>query len=69
MKTKKQILNYIHESLELYSKHAKYSREKLQKNMNDMTGQQIMIENLFIADMESRAYAMKLLLEDIEEND
>ena len=64
--TTEKIINTIKESREMYLHHAKHSREVLSNKMQLMTGQQIQQEMLFITDMESRAYALKLLLEELE---
>lgn len=61
------IINLIKESKALYLVHVEQARTRLKKRMDDMTSHQISTEMLYIQDMESRAYAMQLLLEEIEE--
>ena len=64
--TTERIIETIKESKKTYLNHAKYARESLCNKMQQMTGQQIQQGMLFITDMESRAYALTLLLEELE---
>ena len=61
-----KIIEVIKESRRLYLNHAQFAREKLSKKMNNLTAQQVQTEMMYIADMESRAYALSLLLEELE---
>ena len=63
--TSLQIVNLIQETKERYLNEVKHARARLKKHEEDLTAQQISTEVIFIADMESRAYAMTLLLEEI----
>lgn len=67
--TTTKIITKIKESRERYLAEAGFARRRLSKNLNNITGQQIQQENIFIQDMESRAYALFLLLEEIEDED
>ena len=64
---KEKIIQLIKESKETYLLHCSNARKKLAKNYDQMTAQQIAGETIFIQDMESRAYALSLLLEEIDE--
>ena len=65
--TKEQVIKLIKDQQSLYLGEARISRDKIANRMKSATAQQIMQETIFMQDMESRAYAMKLLLEDIED--
>ena len=67
MKTAEEIINQIKETRNLYLNQCAIARIKLKQEMTEMSAQQIQKEMLYITDMESRAYAMFLLLEDLEE--
>ena len=67
MKTSQEIIQKIKDQKELYIHEVEMARKRLKKHEDDMTAQQISQEVIFIQDMESRAYAMSLLLEEIEE--
>lgn len=64
--TTEKIIETIKDNKERYLKEASFARVKLQANMKDMTAQQISTEMMFIQDMESRAYCLFLLLEELE---
>ena len=66
-KTTENIIKTIKESKELYLTHAISAKEKLKKRLDYSTAQQVAEETIYIQDMESRAYALILLLEEIEE--
>ena len=66
MKAEK-IIQTIKETRKLYLNQCALSRIKLSQEMKNMTAQQIQQEMLFISDMESRAYCLFLLLEELEE--
>ena len=61
-----KIIETIKDNKERYLKEASFARVKLQANMKAMTAQQISTEMMFIQDMESRAYCLFLLLEELE---
>ena len=63
---KNQIIKTIKENIELYENEAKLSAQKL-GTFSIKTAEQIKGELSFYNDMTSRAYALKLLLEQIEE--
>lgn len=65
--TGKEIITLIKETKQLYLREIAYARERLNRQIENMTAQQIAQENIFIQDMESRAYAFSLLLEEIED--
>ena len=65
--TKLQVMQLISETKNLYDTHVKVARERLQRDFKNMTAQQIMAENIFIQDMESRSYALFLILEEIDD--
>lgn len=66
MKTAEEIIKTIKETRELYLKHCAIAIVKLKEEMTQLSAQQIQQEMLYISDMESRAYAMFLLLEELE---
>lgn len=66
--TVEKLIDFIDSMMKIYETHSQFAREKLFKRMKEMTAHQIETELMYIADMESRAYALKLLLEDIEEH-
>ena len=63
---KEKIIQKIKDTRMLYLHEEQYAREKMHKEMDMMTAQQIQQETIFIQDMESRAYALFLLLEELE---
>ena len=65
--TKFQVMQLISETKDLYDTHAKVVRERLLKDFDNMTAQQIMTENIFIQEMEARSYALFLVLEEIND--
>ena len=68
--TEQKILRKIEETRQCYLHEALVARERLIKNVKDgFTGQQIERDLVFITDMESRAYCLLLLLEEINEED
>ena len=62
--TKKKIIELLYEHKDLYECEAEHSRKRLLRN--NPTAQQIAKETIHMQDMESRAYAIRLLLEEIE---
>ena len=66
MKTPEQIITTIKENKERYLNQCAISKAKLISQVKEMTSSQIQQEMIYIADMESRAYAMFLLLEELE---
>lgn len=60
-----QMIKLIEETRQLYLNEVKHARTRLNSSIEHMTGQQIAQETLFIQDMESRAYALFLLIEEI----
>ena len=64
---REEIIKKIKESRTCYLVHVEHARKIFQDNIEDMTAQQIAIETIYIQDMESRAYALTLLLEELEE--
>lgn len=67
--TSAKIISKIKETRERYLAEAGFARRRLSHNLSNLTGQQIQQENIFIQDMESRAYSLFLLLEEIEDED
>ena len=65
--SKEEIIKTIKESRTCYLIHVEHARKRLQDHIENMTAQQIAQETIYIQDMESRAYALMLLLEEIEE--
>ena len=65
--TGKEIITLIKDTKELYIREITHARERLNRESENMTAQQIAKEVIFIQDMESRAYAFSLLLEEIED--
>jgi len=61
----KQIINLIESTRALYQTQKDIALRDLKKDMSKMSAQQIANEMIFIQEMESRAYCLKLLLEDI----
>ena len=68
MKTSQEIILKIKAQKELYIHEVEMARKRLKRHEDELTAQQISQEIIFIQDMESRAYAMTLLLEEIEED-
>lgn len=66
---KEKIIQLIRSHLERYERQVNFSKEKMKRHIYFSTSQQIAQENIFILDMESRAYALVLLLEELEETD
>ena len=66
MKTPEQIIAIVKDNKENYLNHCAHAKAKLISQINEMTTSQIQQEMIYIADMESRAYAMFLLLEELE---
>ena len=64
---KEEIINLIKNTRTQYLIEMEHAREKLHKKFDDYTTHQMMSQLEFIGDMESRAYALQLLLEEIEE--
>ena len=64
---KEEIINLIKNTRSQYLIELEHARERLHKRFEDLTSHQIEAEMEFIRDMESRAYALQLLLEEIEE--
>ena len=64
---KEKFIELVKAQQELYLHESQKARERMNKYINEMTAQQIAQEVIFIQDMESRSYAMKLLIEDLEE--
>lgn len=64
----KQIINLIESTRALYQTQKDIALRDLKKDMSKMSVQQIAKEMVFIQEMESRAYCLKLLLEDIMED-
>lgn len=64
-----KIIQLIKEDRENYLHHANIEKESVKRHFNEMTAQQIQRSMVYIQDMESRAYAMMLLLEEIEDNE
>lgn len=65
--TKTEIIVLIKETKNRYATEMTLAVKRLHDNVKNMTSQQAQQEMIFISDMESRAYAMTLLLEEIEE--
>ena len=66
--TKKEIIQLIKDTKDLYFNELNLAKKKLSKRLDDLTSHQIECELSYTRDMESRAYALMLLLEEIEEN-
>lgn len=62
---KEKIIETIKNQKTQYLIEVESARNRLQKRFENLTAHQIEAEMEFIRDMESRAYAMTLLLEDI----
>ena len=60
-----QMIKLIEETRQLYIIQANYGKKKLNSKIEFLTAQQIAQETIHIQDMESRAYALKLLIEEI----
>ena len=64
-----KIKELIKNSRNQYLHELEYARNRLHARFEQMTSHQITSEMEFISDMESRAYALLLLLEEIEDED
>ena len=60
-----QMIKLIEETRQLYLTHVNHARRKLDAQIEHLTAQQIAQETIYIQDMESRAYALLLLIEEI----
>ena len=67
MKTRKQIIELINERMKSYKYHKEHHYKELTRNMEAYTSYQVQQEMIFISDMESREYALRILLEEINE--
>ena len=65
--TNEKILKTIKETRQLYLNEKNLAVTKLSKELSNLTSSQVQQEMIFIADMESRAYALTLLIEDLED--
>ena len=66
--TKKEIIQLIKDTKDSYFNELNLAKKELSKRLDDLTSHQIVCELNYIRDMVSRAYALMLLLEEIEEN-
>lgn len=60
-----QMIKLIEDTRQLYLIQANYAKSKLNAQIEHLTAQQIAYETIHIQDMESRAYALQLLIEEI----